>query len=69
MKEEIKGLCGNCLNFSKRVVEGWGDTYSYKSNGKVYDREYVCIKNHKVFAHQVTVKCAHHRPKKTKKEV
>ena len=63
MKENIEGLCGDCLNLSKRVLKTHID-WDYKFKGQGYAREYSCLKGHKVWAHQVTTKCSHHRPRK-----
>ena len=63
MKEHIEGLCGDCLNLSKRVLKTHMD-WDYKFNGQGYAREYSCSKGHKVWAHQVTTKCSHHRARK-----
>lgn len=64
MKEKFRGLCGDCLNLSKRVIKTHGDVYSYKAKGQKYDRKHSCIKGHEVWSHQPTVKCSHHRPRK-----
>jgi hypothetical protein len=60
MKMNPKSLCATCMNCSERVVETSDDLHDYKRNGQGYDYEYGCGAGHKIWAHQVTVKCTDH---------
>jgi hypothetical protein len=57
MKINKKSLCATCMNMSERVVETSDDLHDYARNGQGYNYEYACSAGHKLFAHQVVVKC------------
>lgn len=51
-----KSLCSKCKKCSERVVETHMD-WHYKRDGQGYIYEYACLAGHKLWAHQIVVKC------------
>ena len=73
-KEKLLNLCDTCEHRVNLVIETWDDScgsYSYKRNGRCFDRESFCRITGKKLYSQTVVKCTHvstvEKKKRTKK--